>query len=388
MSKSYNTDIVKFASKIRKRNQGQIDDYAKAQQKQALISSIGGALTGVVGAYGQYKQQQQQQQGNSELLSQLGVQGVDPYVAGNLNSSGLMSAILAKRQQDTQNAATAQYLASQGYDNIPAGVDPSIISSIIRNRSTENTMDLTPELSEFAGGAKKIPSGGAQEVLRAFNTNKLRQQYGGHVFVTTDANGNQIAVPINEKTAGPAISAGTGLVRSDRSNESRENIADASIAGRASVAEMQQRAANQRNSAMIGSREKIAELSNENRMQLKNVDAQIQAGNRDASLQRTREALSMRQKQLDSAMEMALVRSDTQLASTGLAFGDRSPIVTEAQTRLTRRQAAGGTSHQDFPQPTAEEAEILNLFDNADNQQEFLSDPDIAPIVKKFRIVK
>lgn len=381
MSKSYNTDIVKIGAKIRQRNQRMIDDYAKSQQRAALIGTIGNAVSGIATAYGQRQQLQQQQQGNAALLGQLGVQGVTPQMAGNLNSSQLVSAILAKRQQDQQAAATSQYLASQGYDNIPAGVDSSILSAIIRNRSPEKTFKLTPELSKYAGGAESIPSGAAQEVIRGFNNGLLQDKYGEQVYVTTDAAGNQIAVPITKDTAGKAISSGTGLVKGDRANETRKNIAEATIAGRMSVEELQQRSANERNAAMIDSRERVAALANENRMQLKAVEAQIAAGNRDAATWRAREALSMRQKQLENAMNIALVRSDTQLASTGLAFGDETPVVTEAQARLKRRQEGAAA-------PTQEEAEILSLYDAATDPNEFLSDPDIAAVVKKYRVVK
>ena len=106
MSKSYSTDIVKIGAKIRQRNQRMIDDYAKSQQRAALIGTIGNAVSGIATAYGQRQQLQQQQQGNAALLGQLGVQGVTPEMAGNINSSQLVSAILAKRQQDQQATST------------------------------------------------------------------------------------------------------------------------------------------------------------------------------------------------------------------------------------------------------------------------------------------
>lgn len=101
MSKSYSTDIVKFASKIRNRNQGMIDDYAKAQQKQALIGSIGNALTGVVGAYGQYKQQQQQQAA-SQQIGAMPELGLSPDVSGQIAPNQLLSAALAIRARNQQ----------------------------------------------------------------------------------------------------------------------------------------------------------------------------------------------------------------------------------------------------------------------------------------------
>lgn len=145
MSKSYSTDVVKIGAKIRQRNQRMIDDYAKSQQRAALIGTIGNAVSGIATAYGQRQQLQQQQQGNAALLGQLGVQGVTPEMAGNLNSSQLVSAILAKRQQDQQAAATSQYLASQGYGGFPSNIDPQVANTILSAKLRQQAeQNLTP----------------------------------------------------------------------------------------------------------------------------------------------------------------------------------------------------------------------------------------------------
>lgn len=125
MSKSYNTDVVKFASKIRKRNQGMIDDYAKAQQKQALIGSIGNALTGVVGAYGQYKQQQQQQAA-SQQIGAMPELGLSSDVSSQIAPNQLLSAALAIRARNQAQPLTALQQAELERLQYEAGRRPTM----------------------------------------------------------------------------------------------------------------------------------------------------------------------------------------------------------------------------------------------------------------------
>ena len=114
MSKSYNTDVVKFASKIRKRNQGMIDDYAKAQQKQALIGSIGNAISGIAGAYGQ-AQQLKQQQAASQQIGAMPELGLTPDVAGQIAPNQLLSAALQIRARNQGTPLNALQQAELDY---------------------------------------------------------------------------------------------------------------------------------------------------------------------------------------------------------------------------------------------------------------------------------
>lgn len=125
MSKSYNTDIVKFASKIRKRNQGMIDDYAKAQQKQALIGSIGNALTGVVGAYGQYKQQQQQKAA-SQQIGAMPELGLSSDASSQIAPNQLLSAAIAIRARNQAKPLTALQQAELERLQYEAGRRPTM----------------------------------------------------------------------------------------------------------------------------------------------------------------------------------------------------------------------------------------------------------------------
>lgn len=388
---TYDKSIFKAAQAINNRNRKWAQEREQQAQRAQLIQSIGGAATNVIGAYGIRQQQNAQQQGNAQLLGQLGVQGLDPKLAGQMNSSQLVSALLAKRQQDEQQAATAQFLQSQGYDSVPGNVDPSILSAIVRSKSSGETFKPTTDLMPYAGGLESVPSNAAPDIIRAYNQAKARQQYDGKYYVTTDAAGNQIAIPITDKTAGSAITAGTGLVKGDRANQTREDIANATIEGRMSVAEMQQRAANQRNAATIEGRQRIAVLANENRAQLKAIDAQIAAGNRDAALQRVREQIAMRQAQLDGAMQRAQLASDTDIVQSSLMSFNRqdrtAPVVTEAEQRLMNRQQPPPSS---AVEPNDYESQVLDQYDAAvkeGSEDDFLNDPDFAPIIKKFRIV-
>lgn len=383
---SYDKSIFKAAQAINNRNRKWAAERERQQGYANLISSIGGAATNVIGAYGVAQRQNATEQGNAQLLGQLGMQGVDPRLAGQMNSSQLVSALLAKRRQDEQQAATSQFLKSQGYESIPGNVNPSILSAIVRSKSKENMFKPTPELAPYTGGLEEVPINAAPDVLRGYNAAKARAAYGDKFYVTTDAAGNQIAIPITDKTAGSAITAGTGLVKGDRANQTREDIANATIEGRMSVAEMQQRAANQRNAATIEGRQKVAMLASENRAQLKAIDAQIAAGNRDAALQRVREQIAMRQAQLDGAMERAQLASDTDIVSTGVGMGmTNNEIVKRATNRLEQRQA-----NQPTAQPNEYEANVLKLYDeslNDGSEEDFLNDPEMLQVIKKYRVV-
>lgn len=128
---SYDKSIFKAAQAINNRNRKWAAERERQQGYANLISSIGGAATNVIGAYGVAQRQNATEQGNAQLLGQLGMQGVDPRLAGQMNSSQLVSALLAKRRQDEQQAATSQFLKSQWYSDIPTNVDPSILSTIL-----------------------------------------------------------------------------------------------------------------------------------------------------------------------------------------------------------------------------------------------------------------
>lgn len=128
MVKGINNDLYKAAMKLK-------DEDAKRQQVAGIIQAIGGAGSGLIGAYSQRQQMDQQQQAAAQLGGQL---GFSPQVAGQLDVGQLATMAykaqqseLLQKQQAQQNAALA---AAVGFEGDASAVDPDTLNSILKEQ--------------------------------------------------------------------------------------------------------------------------------------------------------------------------------------------------------------------------------------------------------------
>ena len=194
--KNFAQGVLRAGLAIANRNRFYAQQAQAAIDRNALIGQVGKSAEQLGGAFLTAEQERQRKAAALSLGGQL---GLSPDV-----SEGIGTPTLA---QMYEKQMTRGYVSPQDQAQIDL---QKAQQKYYENRSTgaggENPLlPLTPELQPYAGGLEKAPYNTVPEAVRARNRDLLRKEVEAkypNATLGQDANGNDIIIPVNEKTAG------------------------------------------------------------------------------------------------------------------------------------------------------------------------------------------